>query len=273
MFSARLGRPRVRRHRSRGQSLVEFSIILPVFALLFAATLDLGRLFYAQITLTNAAREGAFQAARTPDQFNPTQPCDPQTNMVICRVILESRNSFVTVTPSDVFMFCNPPGCPKQIGSEATVRVRGRFTFVTPLLSPFFGGGQTITLRATAIAQREFLPTPNPSIGFPTFPPSPSPTGDDDDDDDSSPSPSATASFPTECTITSGSYVGQQGVFPPNVIGLDPNTASSRITAKGLQPVSEPDLTTGQRNRVREQSPDSSECIELGHTVNYKWRP
>ena len=55
-------------HRSRtlGQSLVEFALVLPVFLLFFAAALDLGRVFYANITLNNAAREGAFQAAITP---------------------------------------------------------------------------------------------------------------------------------------------------------------------------------------------------------------
>ena len=38
---------RTRRHlaeRSRGQSLVEFALLLPVFMLFFATTLDLGRL-------------------------------------------------------------------------------------------------------------------------------------------------------------------------------------------------------------------------------------
>jgi hypothetical protein len=277
MFSARLRGALKGRHRTRGQSLVEFSMILPVFALLFAATLDLGRLFYAQITLTNAAREGAFQGARTPELYRANSPCDPDTNMVVCRVILESRSSFVLVSPTDITMTCNPSDCAKFIGSEVSVRVRGDFTFVTPLLSPFFGGGQTITLRATAVAQREFVPTPPPSILFPTAPPPPTatPTATTSADPSASASATATATFFTECTISSGSYVGQRGVFPPNVIGLDPGTADSRIAAKGLTPVPEPDLTTGQKGKVREQSPDASECVEVNppHEVHYKWRP
>jgi TadE-like protein len=251
-------------------------MILPVFALLFAATLDLGRLFYAQITLTNAAREGAFQGARTPELYRANSPCDPSTNLVVCRVILESRASFVRVSPTDITMSCNPADCAKFVGSEVTVRVRGDFTFVTPLLSPFFGGGQTITLRATAIAQREFIPTPPPKISFPTPPPPPTATPTPAPTDTSGPSPTATATAFTECTISSGPYVGQRGVFPPNVIGLDPNTAGARITAKGLDPVPEPDLTTGQKNKVREQSPDASECVEVQpdpHDIHYKWRP
>jgi hypothetical protein len=276
MFSARLRGALKGRHRTRGQSLVEFSMILPVFALLFAATLDLGRLFYAQITLTNAAREGAFQGARTPELYRANSPCDTGTNLVVCRVILESRASFVLVSPTDITMTCNPSDCAKFVGSEVTVRVRGDFTFVTPLLSPFFGGGQTITLRATAIAQREFVPTPPPSFAFPTAPPpTAAPTATATATASSNPSATATATATafTECVIRSGSYVGQQGVFPPNVIGLDPATAQSRISAKGLTAVPEPDLRTGSKNKVREQSPDASECVELGHEVHFKWRP
>jgi hypothetical protein len=272
MFSARFRGALKGRHRTRGQSLVEFSMILPVFALLFAATLDLGRLFYAQITLTNAAREGAFQGARTPELYKANSPCDPSTNLVVCRVILESRASFVQVSPTDITMNCNPGDCAKFVGSEVTMRVRGDFTFVTPLLSPFFGGGQTITLRATAVAQREFVPTPPPSFGFPTAPPPPTATATATDS--SGPSSSATATAFTECTVSSGSYVGQRGVFPPNVIGLDPGTAQARIEAKGLQPFPEPDLTTGPKGKVREQSPDWTECVEIDppHEVHYKWR-
>ena len=59
-------------HHSRGQALVELAIILPVMLLLAVAAIDLGRLFYAQITVENAAREGALTAAvlaDDPDAF------------------------------------------------------------------------------------------------------------------------------------------------------------------------------------------------------------
>src|SRR5919108_6520180 len=87
--------------KSKGQSLVEFALILPAFLLLFAGVLDLGRVFYAHITVNNAAREGAFQAARTPNSFQPNQPCDTATNMVVCRVQLEAKDSMVAVGDND----------------------------------------------------------------------------------------------------------------------------------------------------------------------------
>ncbi len=47
------------RERGRGQALVEFAIILPVFFLVVAGMFDLGLGVYSDLTLVNAAREGA----------------------------------------------------------------------------------------------------------------------------------------------------------------------------------------------------------------------
>jgi hypothetical protein len=237
---------------------VEFAMILPVFALLFAATLDLGRLFYAQITLTNAAREGAFQAAQTPFSFNNGQSCkddgDPEEedsdNLVVCRVTLESRNSFLTIQPKDISRSCSPSDCPKSIGSTATVTVRGDFTFLTPLLQPFFKS-QTITLTARATAQREYVPTPPPAAPFPTTGPT---------------------ELPGECTIPTGDFAGQQGVHPPDVEGKSPATAADLIKLKGLVPVPEGDYSKGPKNVVVEQNPDETYCVKSGTEVRFKYR-
>lgn len=48
-----------RRERGRGQALVEFAIVLPVFFLVVAGMFDLGLGVYSDLTLVNAAREGA----------------------------------------------------------------------------------------------------------------------------------------------------------------------------------------------------------------------
>jgi len=43
----------------RGQSLVEFALVVPIFLVLLFALVDFGRGFQAWIEVTNAAREGA----------------------------------------------------------------------------------------------------------------------------------------------------------------------------------------------------------------------
>ena len=159
---------RRRGRRTRGQSLVEFALILPLMLVFLAAVLDLGRVFYATVTLHNAAREGAFEAASDPASFDAGQPCSTATNMVVCRVQLESKDSAVEIDPADISMTCSQTGCPAQAGSTVTVEVTGEFTLITPLLAAVFGG-QTIPMAASATAQLEYLPDPH----IETLPPPP----------------------------------------------------------------------------------------------------
>lgn len=56
--------------KSRGQSLVEFALILPLLLVLIITAIELGRLFYTQIVITNAAREGAYYVATHFDDSN-----------------------------------------------------------------------------------------------------------------------------------------------------------------------------------------------------------
>jgi hypothetical protein len=46
-------------HRRRGQSLVEFALVLPLFLVMLMAVVDVGRAIWAQNSLASAAREGA----------------------------------------------------------------------------------------------------------------------------------------------------------------------------------------------------------------------
>jgi len=185
-----LGRTGTGHRKSRGQSLVEFAIILPVFLLLFAAILDLGRIAAAQISVTNAAREGAFQAAQTPTSFQAGAPCDTTTNLVVCRVQLEAAGSGVTIAPTDIAMTCSP-NCTPAVGSTVTVSVTGHFQLLTTILSGFVGGNQTIAFDASATNQLEILPAPSASPA-PSPSPSPSPPPSPSPGVSPSPSPSPT---------------------------------------------------------------------------------
>ena len=185
-FLKSLARHRHRPH-SRGQSIVELALILPVLMLLVASTLDLGRMFYSQITISNAAREGAYEAAYQPGSFIANAPCHKINNRVMCRVLSEAKGSFVEVQKADVTLACSP-SCAKAIGNTVTVTVLGHFTLLTPIMAPFLGGND-VTLTSTASAQiitdppiavaaptatPTGTPTPTPA---PTATPTPAPTG------------------------------------------------------------------------------------------------
>lgn len=51
------------RTSSRGQSLVEMALVLPILALLLIGVFEIGMLLYAHVQVANAAREGARAAS------------------------------------------------------------------------------------------------------------------------------------------------------------------------------------------------------------------
>ena len=51
--------------KSRGQSLVELALVLPVLLLLLVGTIEIGRFFYYSILVSNAARAGAQYGAQS----------------------------------------------------------------------------------------------------------------------------------------------------------------------------------------------------------------
>jgi Flp pilus assembly protein TadG len=51
----------------RGQNLVEFALLLPLLVLVVFGVLDLGRVFFGLVAITNAARQGARAYTFDPD--------------------------------------------------------------------------------------------------------------------------------------------------------------------------------------------------------------
>jgi Flp pilus assembly protein TadG len=85
---------RKRRRGDRGQSLVEFALVIPLFLLILFGILEFGFLLYSRITLINATREGARTAVTQVD--NP-QGIPPLVKSQIQANITALRWSDVTV--------------------------------------------------------------------------------------------------------------------------------------------------------------------------------
>ncbi|HEY8813554.1 MAG TPA: TadE family protein, partial [Candidatus Dormibacteraeota bacterium] len=56
-----------RRPRNRGQALVEFAIVFPIFILVLFAVIEFSVMLYSQMTVSNAAREAARVSVVDPD--------------------------------------------------------------------------------------------------------------------------------------------------------------------------------------------------------------
>lgn len=235
-----------RHHHPRGQALVELALILPVMLVLFGSALDLGRLYYSQITINNAAKEGALEAARDTEnlaEFDNTSDCDANTNRVICLVINEAKGSLISIDPTDVALVCDvaalpggPDPCPTDatIGDTVNVTVAANFFLVSPILSVFFGG-QTVPISASSIAQIGVDPQPGYALATPTPTPDPTP----DPSPTPTPDPSATPTpTPTPVPCLAPSVSEQIVISPAN--GKSANHPSGGTTFTMTAPTPAP---------------------------------
>jgi len=119
------------RYDDRGSAAVELAILLPLLLLLVFGVIDFGRMLNTQITLTEAAREGARAAALG---FDPNARVARTANGV------ELSSTVVTACPGD------------DLTADAVVVVTHTFRPVTPLGSfmGYFGGDSDGTATITA---------------------------------------------------------------------------------------------------------------------------
>ena len=183
---------------TKGQSLVELALVLPVLLLLVLAAVDLGRIFFARIAVANAAREGAYEASYR-GSFVANTGCS-DTNTVMCAILNESQSS-LTITPADVEWSCNNPGgcAPGAYGDRVSIKVTGHFQLLTPILSVFFGGTD-VAFSSTAVADVVSTASGGASpTAAPTATPTdtPAPTDSESPDPTESPAPTTpTCNFP-----------------------------------------------------------------------------
>jgi Flp pilus assembly protein TadG len=166
------GRPK----RSRGQAVVEFALILPVFLLLLLLAIDFGRLFFTYIQLNNTAREGAAYAAANPTTDNATLTTAALRES---NVQAQRGESAVAATAACVDSLGNALVCSSALGgsgagNRVTVSVGERFTFFTPLIGSFWPGGLRVGTSATAAVVDYAAGGGTPPATCSTTPPTPS---------------------------------------------------------------------------------------------------
>jgi len=101
-------RPNIR--NTSAQAVIEFAIVLPLLLLLILGVMDLGRMFYIKMVLTNAAREGANYLAYFPEDANNGYV---ETSEAI---YAEASSSNVEVIAADIsFTGCCTRGLPVEV--------------------------------------------------------------------------------------------------------------------------------------------------------------
>ena len=153
-----------RRSRSRGQSLVEFALVLPIFLMLIMGVIDAGRLVYMNSTLSNAAREGArlgsveasFKGMTTAQYAACNQSAGPvcPTNDAGLLADIRARANLMNAPfgpVANAYMRCTAAGsAPPAVGTntscspnlttnQISVRVTQSWSALTPIIGQILG--------------------------------------------------------------------------------------------------------------------------------------
>jgi Flp pilus assembly protein TadG len=145
---------RTRRARQGGQALVELALVVPVILILLLGTIDLGRIFYSKIAVTDAAKEGALVASQ-----------GGSTSEVTTAVLTEAKGGFVEITAANVAATTCPDN-PNGATPPVSVTAASPFHALTPLVAAVLGGSD-VMIGSTATARCRYTPpftaTPGPT--------------------------------------------------------------------------------------------------------------
>jgi Flp pilus assembly protein TadG len=139
------------RRDSRGQSLVEFSLVFPIIVLLIVGFVEIGRAVFAYNTIANAARQGARVA--TVNQLADVTDCDekrpiddpyePHWTIRGCAItaastlgITAANVSVSYAAPPSTTLSCDPT---LHVGCIASVTVTYHYSVATPFVNMLIG--------------------------------------------------------------------------------------------------------------------------------------
>jgi hypothetical protein len=154
------------RRKSRGQSLAEFALTVPLALLMVLFGLDFGRVFLGWVALNNAAREAANYAAMNPTAW--TLPYDLSIQSEYERLV-DNEAANINCTLMDPL---TDPSFPNgtSIGAPAKVTLTCRFSLITPFIALLTGNPIPVSASSAFPVRAGLIE------GIPIETPSPAPT-------------------------------------------------------------------------------------------------
>jgi Flp pilus assembly protein TadG len=184
---SRLHAPGRANSRRRGQSLVEFAIVLPVMLIVLLVAIDFGRVFLGWVTLNNSARIAANFAADNPNAWSTARP-DLTAQAEYISLVKNEATAINCTLPNPIPTPTFPSGT--DVGAPAQVSFTCQFQILTPLISSVLPNPLPVTASAAfpvaagaiaGIPVQTPVPTPTPTstptpTPTPTSTPTPTPT-------------------------------------------------------------------------------------------------
>lgn len=144
---------RARARDARGQALLEFALVFPIFMLVLFGIIDVGRYVYVNNSLNEASREGARYGSVAQWQYS-------------CPASVASPDRF---TCTSAITLQRLAGTPSNIAATVTCKTVGAGGTLTNVTAPNCGQNDLLIVRATAPNFTFFTPIISQILGTPTI--------------------------------------------------------------------------------------------------------
>lgn len=131
----------------KGAAAVEMAFLTIFLVVLVTGIIDIGRAIYTDISVQEAAQEGAHYASF-------------EEAATVAEIVDRTVNSTgsITIDPADVATTCTAVTRGKRNATRVTVTVDYTLGLITPVISDWFGG--SLTLHKTAEVERFYESCP-----------------------------------------------------------------------------------------------------------------
>jgi hypothetical protein len=149
------------RRKERGASAVEFAIVAPLVILLLFAIVEVCALFWVNLTMQYAVREGARYAVTGRSDLDPAAKNDKRYRAVIASIKENSMGLFDRVEPRiNNINYGNSSKYNDAMFGKAgeifVLRIDCTWPLMTPVLRPFFTDGKYKFSVATTMRNEAF---------------------------------------------------------------------------------------------------------------------
>lgn len=108
----------------KGQSMVEFALIVPVLLLIIIGIIEFGFLFSGYLTLSNASREVSRSVSLGANDSNAT---------------IRAKDAAVNLIPEKVLVSITPNDSNRKQGDLVTIVITYEYDFLTPFIEKLLG--------------------------------------------------------------------------------------------------------------------------------------
>ena len=135
--------------RTRGASIVEFALIAPILFFMLFAIIEVGLLFWVNLTMQYAVREGARYAVTGQTNLDPDPTGQQRYRAVIRKIKESSMGLYEQVKPEIIvnnFTYANAGQYNANMfggpNDSVVLQLDCTWAILTPMVRPFFNNGE-----------------------------------------------------------------------------------------------------------------------------------